>query len=229
MLGVTISIYTNAQKHIVNGLEYLITSSNTCKLIGFEESIRESTRELNVPSEVLIQGNQYAVTEIGGFDNSNITSIKIPASVVKIDASFNHCTNLKSVYIEDGDSTLILTTLVFYGSPITNIYIGRNWQFEANPSWLQLFGNAVASVTLGEKTTELPPFAFYNLEQLSHLKLPSALSKIGNCAFTDCSDLTSIELPESVKMIGAEAFAGCTNLTSIKIPEAVDTIMNGTF
>ncbi|MGI5059872.1 leucine-rich repeat domain-containing protein [Treponema denticola] len=60
--------------------------------------------------------------------------------------------------------------------------------------------------------------AFKNCTEISSVKFPQTLTKIGKNAFVDCTGLTSISLPANLTEIGDSAFFGCTGLTSITLP-----------
>jgi hypothetical protein len=43
--------------------------------------------------------------------------------------------------------------------------------------------------------------AFSNCESLTHVRIPSSVTRIGQAAFADCTRLISLELPEALEMI----------------------------
>lgn len=65
------------------------------------------------------------------------------------------------------------------------------------------------------KLTELEDAAFYICQELSSVKLPSTVKKIGSYAFGFCPKLTSVVLPSSLEWIGDNAFhnSGVTSVT----------------
>lgn len=78
------------------------------------------------------------------------------------------------------------------------------------------------TVVFGEGVTEIPDYAFMNMENVVSVKLPSTLKKIGYRAF-DRYGASSIDLPEGLEVISEEAFANA-ELTSVKIPSTVTTV-----
>ena len=83
-------------------------------------------------------------------------------------------------------------------------------------------GNCTGDNSLGN-------YAFYELSNLNHIKLPKGLNRIGSYMFQGCRNLRSIEIPDSVASIGYYAFSGCSTLTSIVIPNSVTSIGSEAF
>ena len=68
-----------------------------------------------------------------------------------------------------------------------------------------------------------------NKTNIKHVRIPSSVTSISNCAFQGCSSLISITIPNSVTFIGWSAFENCNSLTSITIPSSVTSIGEDTF
>eukprot|EP00633_Aureoumbra_lagunensis_P007822 CAMPEP_0197307850 /NCGR_PEP_ID=MMETSP0891-20130614/5939_1 /TAXON_ID=44058 ORGANISM="Aureoumbra lagunensis, Strain CCMP1510" /NCGR_SAMPLE_ID=MMETSP0891 /ASSEMBLY_ACC=CAM_ASM_000534 /LENGTH=100 /DNA_ID=CAMNT_0042791701 /DNA_START=90 /DNA_END=392 /DNA_ORIENTATION=- len=60
-------------------------------------------------------------------------------------------------------------------------------------------------------------FAFWNCTSLTHLTLPTGLTKIGDDAFWNCTSLTQLSLPAGLTTIGERAFDDCPNDLTIGI------------
>ncbi len=71
--------------------------------------------------------------------------------------------------------------------------------------------------------------AFYDLDHLYSVKIPSTVNKISNYAFYSCSWLTSVNIPEGVTSISYCSFNLCSSLTSIVIPSSVTWIAQAAF
>ena len=104
--------------------------------------------------------------------------------------------------------------------PIKNIYIGRNWTYNAKAS----ISERIKSVSLGEKVTTVPDYAFKNCTNLTSIEIPNSVTTIGEYAFDGCSGLTTMSIPNSVTSIGNAAFSGCSGLKSIELGENLATI-----
>ena len=69
------------------------------------------------------------------------------------------------------------------------------------------------------KVTEIESAAFKDCSNITQLKLPANLVKIGSEAFYGCKDIQSIAIPTSVNNIGEDAFNGCNGLERVDISD----------
>lgn len=76
---------------------------------------------------------------------------------------------------------------------------------------------SVQKLVVSEGVTEIGDFAFYFMNALKEVSLPSTLTRIGKCAFAFDSSLAALTVPESVTTVGESAFEGCTALSSISL------------
>ena len=151
------------------------------------------------------------------FKDSGITSISIPATVMKIrDYAFSNCTELTSIRFEASDvpltigfqsaSDLANQVGPFYQSPLTDIYVNR----ELVPSesyadkrdqndegiFSTSFDDAVVTVTLGENVKTISDYMFTGVKMES-LTIPGSVTTIGNDVFNGCDKLASITFESS--------------------------------
>jgi hypothetical protein len=152
-----------------------------------------------------------------------LTTLTIPNSVKVIGSSaFKGCTSLQEIIFEDGDSILSFgntdsyATNVFYDCPLKNIYLGRDIKYNQNSKgydarnyeyvdYSPFYGKStLASLTIGDKVTQINSYAFYN-----------------------CSNLTSIYIPNRVKSIGSNAFKNCTSIKDLHIEDGESTLSLG--
>ena len=77
--------------------------------------------------------------------------------------------------------------------------------------------------------TAIRQYAFYFLETLKEISIPSSITSIGRYAFSDCTSLANVTIGGSVTNIGNYAFQNCSKLKDIKIPNSVTTIGNRCF
>ncbi len=89
-------------------------------------------------------------------------------------------------------------------------------------------GVGVGQIVLKDGITSIPGYGFYNLDYLQSIKLPSAITTIGNCAFGSASGLLSIDL-NNITVIGAQAFISCFALSEVTMPNNNYTIGNQSF
>lgn len=85
------------------------------------------------------------------------------------------------------------------------------------------------SLKLPDEITEIPDYAFYNVENLAEIIFPSNLTKIGKGAFYGCKNLNVTTWPEGLTELAEEAFAHCKSLTSITLPASVTKIGESLF
>ena len=149
------------------------------------------------------------VTGIGvsAFQNcSGLISLTIPETVTSIGASaFQNCSKLTSV----GFNAINCATM---GSSALPVFSGCT---------------ATATLTLGDKVTQIPDFAFSGFSGISGtLSFPASVKTIGASSFYGCSSITgTLTISGTVTGIGASAFQNCSGIASATIPASV-TIIN---
>ncbi|MBR1395374.1 MAG: leucine-rich repeat protein [Prevotella sp.] len=77
--------------------------------------------------------------------------------------------------------------------------------------------------------TELSDDAFSGCSQLTTLRLPKNIQRIGAQALMGCARLSKLDMPNHVTAIGARAFQGCVLLKSLSLPDDMTVIEDGTF
>lgn len=77
-------------------------------------------------------------------------------------------------------------------------------------------------VSVGER-------AFYDLDSISSVTLPTTVESIGSEAFADCSNLLSFVMPDSVSYMGNSVFDGCKNLRTVVLSDNIISLPDGTF
>lgn len=144
-------------------------------------------------------GNSY-------YDNyKNITSIKLPTSLVNIgESAFYGCSGLTSIVIPQG---------------VNNI---GDFAFS---SCTALEGDLI----IPEGVTKIGTCVFSNCSNLHSVTIPNTVRSIGVEAFSGCSTLTSIKIGDNVEYIYNNAFSYCSSLTSIIIPNKISSISYNTF
>lgn len=153
-----------------------------------------------------------------------LNNIVMPSTVVGIyNNVFEGCTSLSNVTFNDSYTTL--GHHVFKNCPLAAVTFPKTlgsigeWAFE---------GTKLETVDLSNtQITRLPKGCFYNCQQLSDVKLPIALTDIGECAFYK-SAIASITFPSSLQKIDAWAFQN-TKLTNVVIPTKTGHIGDGAF
>ena len=227
-----------------NGLESLdnlpITSALESITIG--DSITEIGDNkfkdfTNLKSVTFAENSKLTTIGEFAFENcSNLTSIIIPDGVTTIKwGMFKNCNSVKTLVTGNG-----LTSLE--NLPITN---------------------ALESIIIGNSITEIGENKFKDLTNLKSVTIGSSVTTINASAFCSCSNLTafivqnsnfstlengkilcdgngeklisypsassSVTIPYGITTIGDYAFAGCSDLTSVTIGSSVTTINASAF
>lgn len=158
------------------------------------------------------------LTKIGSsaFYNSGIESITIPEGVTTIYGStFYNCDSLTTVKLPASLAR------------ITRIYDDNSTNSGSSP-----FNscNRLADLDLSKsKISELPEEAFTGLP-IRTLDLSAAtLTTIPSRLCSSCDSLRTIKLPDAITMIGEYAFNYCPNLTVTALPASLTTISNSAF
>lgn len=155
---------------------------------------------------------------------TSLNNIVMPSTVVGIyNNVFDGCTSLSNVTFNDSYTTL--GHHVFKNCPLAAVTFPKTlgsigeWAFE---------GTELKTVDLSNtQITRLPNGSFYNCQKLNDVKLPIALTDIGECAFYK-SAIASITFPSSLQKIDAWAFQN-TQLTNVVIPTKTGHIGDGAF
>ena len=205
----------------------------------FESTALESVDLSNTNVTIMKDGVFY--------NNKSLTSIQLPNKLENFwDNAFNGCTSLNNIVMP---STVVgIYNNVFDGcTSLSNVkfndryttlghHVFKNCLLAAVtfPNTLNSIGEYAFESTKLEtvdlsntQITSLPNGSFYNCQQLNDVKLPIALTDIGERAFYQ-STIASITFPSSLQKIDAWAFQ-YTKLTNVVIPTKTGHIGDGAF
>ncbi len=150
--------------------------------------------------------------------------------------AFDGCWNLTEIYYQGTIDQWLNMTFVgsWHSGNNTNLYINNELVDEITvntdiPSYAFYEIDSITKVTLGEGATSIGDCAFEGCSALQSIELPSSLTSIGDYAFEGCSALQSIELPSSLTSIGDYAFRDCISLTEITLPNSLTSIGSDAF
>lgn len=205
----------------------------------FESTALESVDLLNTKVTIMKDGVFY--------NNKSLTSIQLPNKLENFwDNAFNGCkvlnnivmpSTVKGIYNNVFEGCEALSNVKFNNHYTTlGHHVFKNCPLDAVtfPTTLTSIGEYAFEKTNLKKVdlsntqiTSLPNGSFYNCQQLNDVKLPIALTDIGERAFYQ-STITSITFPSSLQKIGAWAFQH-TQLTNVVIPTKTGHIGDGAF
>ena len=105
--------------------------------------------------------------------------------------------------------------------------------FTANPLYmaknLYVDGELVTHLEIPSTVTRIADGAFAGCTSIVSVSIPMGVTEIGTAAFSGCTALQSVLIQESVLDIGDFVFKGCTSMTSVVIPKSVVSIGSGAF
>lgn len=215
------------------------TVLNTIKPWCFEDTGLDSV-DLSQTNVTIMQDGVF-------YNNTSLTSIQLPNKLENFwDNAFYGCTALnnivmpstvKAIYNNVFEGCTALTTVklnegcttlghhVFKNCPLVEVTFPNT----LNSIGEYAFENTkLNTVDLSNtQITSLPNGSFYDCGQLSDVKLPKALTNIGDRAFYK-STIASITFPPSLEKIGAWAFQNA-HFKNVVIPTNCNTIEQGAF
>lgn len=179
----------------------------------------------------------YGLKTIGGqaFYGSAVEAIVIPDSVTNINTyasvntyygAFEGCTQLESVVIGNGVSTITRDTFrsctalksVSFGNSVTEI---SQYAFYDCDSLVDL--------VIGDSVITIDDSAFESCDMLKNITFGASVTTIDTQAFQDCVSIESLYIPGNVKIIGRGAFYGCISLDDLILEEGITYIYGEAF
>lgn len=162
---------------------------------------KETLKEANI-------GETVTTLPQNCFENSAITKISIPNSVISIgDYSFSGCKSLSNVIFEDGDNELSLgyhqytkqvfsgwedvKVGLFYDAPLTSVYLGRDLKFSYRPFMSQ---DDLTDLTIGSNVTDISSISDLPIESIT---IPASVKAIKNYTFSGCTNLKRVTFSDS--------------------------------
>lgn len=196
-------------------------------MIGYYGGETELT--LPSPSQVNFTGKTVESYKINGYalyENTDITSVIIPAGVTEIgESAMRATTALKSVTIGK-DVTRILNNAFWGAAALTELTVPENVNYVERDAFKELTALTTVHWNCTECTSDVDPAKdsisnqtsqkriFYGCDKLEIVIFGNSVKRIPEALFRGCTAITSITIPKSVTTIGTYAFYGCSNLVS---------------
>lgn len=208
--------------------------------------------DFNIPSSVTFNGKTYTVIGIGSsafsecsklgsivlpntlkyigfgaFAYSNLTELTIPEGVDSIGAAaFRDCHNISELILPK--SLKVLESTVFYNCyNLEKVIIKSNELTEIQDDTF-FKCSSLKEFSIPETVISLGKAAFYYTPNLSSLKIPVGVTKIGSQCFA-ASGIVSLDIPDAVTELPGAMFSGCSNLKSIKLPSNLTSLSKSMF
>lgn len=185
----------------ISGARYSLSEGAAVLLSGSEVS-----GYYVVPRSVTFGGKPYPVSAVSDhcfYENSNLTGISIPDSVISVgECAFEGCSALANAS--------------FSGETLLSGYLFRDCK-------------SLINVKLPAGLSGIPDGLFSGCSALPEIFIPDGAEYIGSQAYLDCAALGTAILPQSIKTIGARAFKGCSELRRIVCGTSVELVGDGAF
>ena len=177
------------------------TIPNSVKSIGSNAFSHCGFKSIIIPN---------SVTEIGdeafGWSDS-LEYVTLPNNIKELYGVFNYCTNLKSIDIPNGVTSLAAfhgcTSLESVNIPNSVTYLGGFSEC-----------SSLTSIDIPESVKEIGGEAFNYCSSLKSIHIPDNVTTIGSLAFRH-TGLKSIVIPTQIDSIGSGAFNQCDSLSSV--------------
>ncbi len=160
------------------------------------------------------------------FEDSNITSIMIPNTIIKMGyRAFNRCNALDKVYYDgtiENWCNISFDAQYSSSNPMNyaeHFYIKDNFN-----NWQE-----IEDIDIPSTVKNIGEWQFYRFDNLKSIHIPNSVEKIGYGAFYHCSNLTNLTIENGLTEVDSYAFSNCSNLFSIQLPDSVNVIGKGAF
>ena len=123
--------------------------------------------------------------------------------------AFKNCTSLANVTIGKGVGYIgkeAFAETAFYNNAVNWL----NHMLYAGNCLIKVEKSFSGSCELKAGTQCIAEYAFDGCSQLTSVKMPETVMRIGDGAFNNCSKLASITIPDSVTRIGGGVFVNCS-------------------
>lgn len=193
---------------LANSFPYTVYFKDSAAMVTTDTAIIDSSFDFASSDVDIYIGTKVTGIADQAFQNSNITSVVIPDSVVAIgENAFLDCASLTSVKLSERLD-------------------GGNEQYTIGHNAFRQC-TSLTSIDIPEIVNRMGESVFRSCTSLTSATIGATL--MGDNTFMDCTNLSSVTIRDSVTGFGVSVFQNCTSLTSIVIPKNVRTIAESAF
>ena len=179
-----------------NGYKYYENSDGTITIYGYTGT----AKDLVIPSS--IDGKKATRIAAGAFKNSEITSVKLPSTIIYIGKNaFDSCEALKSIELNEGLEEIDFAAFEYSG--LEEVTIPTTIKKTFRPF---LYCRKLKKVTFADGLKTIPDECAEQAEGLEEAVIPKSVTAIGEFAFQNCNKLDNIILHEELESIANGAF-----------------------
>lgn len=206
----------------IGSIYYDLYSNKTAVVCRVSNGDAEYAGNINIPAEVVYEGETYKVTDIGSHafeDCSELTSVTIPTSIYEIGQyAFSNCTKLKKLTLRNGVKTI--SFFAFNNCPaLTKLKIPNSVTYIGSNAFQGCTG--LSELTISKNLTYFEYQTFAYCTGLKELTIPSYIKDLGGGTFEGCTGLMKVTIENGCQRIPSDTFKGCTGLTELMIPNSV--------
>lgn len=194
-----------------------VTLPNSVKVIGelaFSEC--ETLVNISIPNGV------QSIEKMAFAGCKNLKNVNIPKSTVSIaEHAFLECSGLETVNVAEGNPNYRSSGNCLIDTETKSLILGSNKSVIPNDGSVTKIANfafykldGLTNIVIPSTVTSIEKFAFYGAG-LKIVNISEGVTYIGELSFAYCKGLTRLTIPKSVILIEKGAFIGCSNLESI--------------
>jgi hypothetical protein len=202
--GVLIPVFAQNQ----GDFEVQISDANKVTITGY----KGTARDIVIPEQLFnmpVEG-----ISPGAFREKNLTSVRLPATLTRIEDACFALNALTAIEIPAGVTYIGMNA--FAGNRIASLTIPDSVTYIGHSAFL---GNRITTLTIPGSIKVLGSGVFHS-NPIATLVLNRGLLVLGDGAFFE-TRLTAVDIPDTVVYIGANAFKGVNAPTTIKIGSGV--------
>ncbi len=230
---------TSTPKKVILVAKYYDNTSSE-----YHNAANELQGSVILPDTIVHEQSQCVIDSIAGMafiDDSNISSITIPASVRAIgNYAFFNCSNLDSIFLSEPDNLATIEEGAFY-SCINLKHIDRMTAIKSILDFT-FYGSRIDSVHVPSTVTEISGNAFSGMAYLKDIDVSSHNAHFSshNGILYDKTATTLLrcpakkngsvaDLPANLSGIAQKAFQSCKDIDTIILPPSVKKIGSAAF